>query len=120
MKYGVYCNICLSVKIKNIYIYVSDYFRRLNVCNHQVSLLWCTGFQNNSRLRYVYKMETEEYDNPKEIRATLETYKKLADDFSNHDTILKVKHNIFFLSSSHKFNLIIYRYYYRIKRCCPT
>ncbi|XP_046832456.1 armadillo repeat-containing protein 1-like [Vespa velutina] len=36
-------------------------------------------------------METEEYDNPKEIRATLETYKKLADDFSNHDTILKDK-----------------------------
>ncbi|KAK2583241.1 hypothetical protein KPH14_009257 [Odynerus spinipes] len=36
-------------------------------------------------------METEEYDNPKEIRATLETYRKLADDFSNHDTILKDK-----------------------------
>ncbi|XP_043504209.1 armadillo repeat-containing protein 1-like [Polistes fuscatus] len=36
-------------------------------------------------------METEEYDNPKEIRTTLETYKKLANDFSNHDTILKDK-----------------------------
>ena len=27
---------------------------------------------------------------PKELRATLETYKKLANDFANHDTILKV------------------------------
>ncbi|KAI4498954.1 hypothetical protein M0802_005820 [Mischocyttarus mexicanus] len=36
-------------------------------------------------------METDEYDNPKEIRVTLETYKKLANDFSNHDTILKDK-----------------------------
>lgn len=36
-------------------------------------------------------METEEYENPKEIRTTLETYRKLADDFSNHDTILKDK-----------------------------
>jgi len=27
---------------------------------------------------------------PRELRETLQTYRKLADDFANHDTILKV------------------------------
>jgi len=27
---------------------------------------------------------------PREIQETLQTYRKLADDFANHDTILKV------------------------------
>lgn len=52
-------------------------------------------------------METEEYDNPKEIRATLETYKKLADDFSNHDTILKVKHIIILFFSYQYINTML-------------
>lgn len=35
-------------------------------------------------------MDTAEPVDPKEIKDTLETYKKLARDVSNHDTILKV------------------------------
>ncbi|XP_033223879.1 armadillo repeat-containing protein 1-like [Belonocnema kinseyi] len=36
-------------------------------------------------------MEEEEYPDPQELRATLQTYKKLAEDYGNHDTILKDK-----------------------------
>lgn len=36
-------------------------------------------------------METEDSPDPQELKATLATYKKLAEDFSNHDTILKDK-----------------------------
>lgn len=36
-------------------------------------------------------MDVDESLNPKELKVTLETYKKLANDFANHDTILKVR-----------------------------
>ncbi|XP_031826294.1 armadillo repeat-containing protein 1 isoform X2 [Nomia melanderi] len=36
-------------------------------------------------------MDVDDSIDPKEVRATLETYKKLAQDFANHDTILKDK-----------------------------
>lgn len=36
-------------------------------------------------------METEDPVDSDNLRVTLETYRKLANDFSNHDTILKVK-----------------------------
>lgn len=39
-------------------------------------------------------MDVDESLDPKELKVTLETYKKLANDFANHDTILKVR-NIF-------------------------
>lgn len=32
---------------------------------------------------------------PRELQETLQTYRKLADDFANHDTILKVKKRAF-------------------------
>lgn len=35
-------------------------------------------------------MDVDESLDPKELKITLETYKKLANDFANHDTILKV------------------------------
>lgn len=35
-------------------------------------------------------METEDSPDSQELKATIATYKKLAEDFSNHDTILKV------------------------------
>ena len=36
---------------------------------------------------------------PQELKATLETYKKLAEDYANHDTILKVIfYFVYFLS----------------------
>ncbi|KAK1117115.1 hypothetical protein K0M31_016922 [Melipona bicolor] len=36
-------------------------------------------------------MDVDESLDPKELKVTLETYKKLANDFANHDTILKDK-----------------------------
>lgn len=36
-------------------------------------------------------MDVDESLDPKELKLTLETYKKLANDFANHDTILKVR-----------------------------
>ncbi|KAG8038024.1 hypothetical protein G9C98_006349 [Cotesia typhae] len=39
----------------------------------------------------ISEMEGEDLTDSEQVRATLETYKKLANDFSNHDTILKDK-----------------------------
>lgn len=36
-------------------------------------------------------MESEDPVDSDQLRATLETYRKLATDFTNHDTILKVR-----------------------------
>ncbi|XP_033331905.1 uncharacterized protein LOC117223636 isoform X3 [Megalopta genalis] len=41
--------------------------------------------------KHIEMMDVDESVNPKELKATLETYKKLANDVSNHDTILKDK-----------------------------
>lgn len=36
-------------------------------------------------------MDSDDAPDTKELLTTLETYRKLADDFTNHDTILKVR-----------------------------
>lgn len=47
-------------------------------------------------------MDVGESLDPKELKVTLETYKKLANDFANHDTILKVIFS----------NLFIFNFFY--------
>lgn len=51
-------------------------------------------------------METEDSPDPQELKATLATYKKLAEDFSNHDTILKVIYYFVYFDGCGIFNMI--------------